>query len=359
MKKVLKTILIILAVIVVVAGAYFAYIMKSYYRLPDKQILDIDNPDTVNSDLVPAGKHLSLTDWNIGFAAYLQDYTFFLDGGKESRARSEEAVLSNMDDIVKVLQEQDSDFYFVQEADFDATRSYKVDERQIIRDNFKDMSYVFAQNYDSPYLFYPFTAPHGANKAGIITLSDYRIRDAMRRRLPIQTDVAKFLDLDRCFSVCRMLTTDGHSLVLINFHLSAYTTDKTIVTKQLNMIYKIMKEEYKQGNYVICGGDFNMDILGDSAGIFGVEGGENASWCQPIPEKDIPAHINLVKPYDENLKIPSCRNNDMPYTPGETFVCTVDGFLTTDNVHVTKVEVLDEEFKYSDHNPVHLEFWLK
>ena len=34
------------------------------------------------------------------------------------------------------------------------------------------------------------------------------------------------------------------------------------------------------------------------------------------------------------LQAPSCRNNDIGYIPNETFVCTVDGFLTTKNVRV-------------------------
>lgn len=359
MKKALKVILSIILAVAVIAGIYVAYAMLSYYRIADNQILDVDNPTGVSRDYVPAGHKYSLTSWNIGFAAYLQDYTFFMDGGKESRARSKEAVLDSMEHITDVLEKENSDFNFIQEVDFDATRSYKVDERQIIRDRFKDESYVFAQNYDSPYLFYPFTSPHGKNKAGLVTLSKYEIRDAMRRSLPIQTDVAKFLDLDRCFSLSRVVTSDRHSLVLINFHLSAYTTDTTIVFSQLNMLYKIMQEEYRRGNYVICGGDFNMDLLGDSASVFGVSGGRNASWCQPFPVDEMPPHIMLVAPYDRKDPYPSCRNNDMPYTPGKSFTCTVDGFLVTDNVKVNEVEVLRQDFMYSDHNPIHLEFELK
>lgn len=359
MKKVIKTLLIILLVVVLLAGAYFAYIMLSYHRIEDKQSLNVEESAATAEKLVPENEALSLTTWNIGFAAYLQDYTFFMDGGEESRARSKDAVIQNMNDIVDVLEQQNSDFYFIQEVDFDGTRSYKVDERKVIHEALDDKAYVFAQNYDSPYLMYPFTSPHGANKSGIVTLSGYGIDNSIRRSLPIQTDVAKFLDLDRCFSVSEVKTSEGHSLFLVNFHLSAYTTDPTIVTQQLGMLYDIMETEYEKGNYVICGGDFNMDLLGDSAGIFGVEGGENASWCQPFPVEDIPEHISLVAAFDENNKVASCRNNDMPYEPGKTFTCTVDGFLVTENVEVDKAEVVDQEFMHSDHNPVHLEFKLK
>ena len=358
MKKFLKILLIILIAIVLIAGIYVAYVMLSFDRIADNTELDVDNA-CVTNDPAAVGQEYKLTSWNIGFAAYLQDYTFFMDGGTESRARSKEAVLENMDNITAELGNLASDFMFVQEADFDATRSYHVDEREILRDYFMQYSYVFAQNYDSPYLFYPFSNPHGANKAGLVTLTSYNITEAVRRSLPIQDSFAKVLDLDRCYSVVKMPTDSGKELVLINLHLSAYTTDPTICEQQINMIFDTIQEEYAKGNYVICGGDFNMDILGDSAGTFGVPMNDNASWCQPFPENEVPEHVSLIKPFDPEKKNPSCRNNDMPYTPGETFVCTIDGFLVTDNVEVISAEAVDEQFKYSDHNPVSLKFRLK
>ena len=71
-------------------------------------------------------------------------------------------------------------------------------------------------------------------------------------------------------------------LVLYNFHLSAYTTDPTIANQQLEVLYEDMAAEYAAGNYVICGGDFNKDLLGDSGKIFGVSG-KDYSWAQPLP----------------------------------------------------------------------------
>ncbi len=348
---------VLIAIILVVVG-YIAYVFIAYDRLEDNLALEIQNAEEAKS-AVSTYQRLELTSWNIGFAAYLQDYTFFMDGGEESRARSEEAVLNSMEYINKRLRHEASDFYNIQEVDFDSTRSYKVDERELIRDEFAEFSYVFAQNYDSPYLFYPFNSPHGANKAGLITLSQTKMTDSLRRSLPIQTDFAKVLDLDRCYSVSRMPTDNGKELVLINLHLSAYTTDPSIVKRQVKMVYDTMLEEYNKGNYVVASGDFNMDLLGDSAGIFGVPLDAFSSWCNPYPVEDIPEHIRLVAPFDENKKYASCRNNNMPYTPGKTFTCTVDGFLVTDNVTVITSEVLNEQFQYSDHNPVQLQFMIK
>ncbi|MBR5739974.1 MAG: hydrolase, partial [Firmicutes bacterium] len=195
----------------------------------------------------------------------------------------------------------------------------------------------------------------GSSHAGVMTFSLVDIRSSLRRSLPIQTGLAKFLDLDRCFTVNRMQTTNGKELVLINLHLSAYTTDDTIVTQQVQMLMDTMQEEYAKGNYVIAGGDFNMDLLGNSSEIFGVSG-EDYSWAQPFPERLIPDGITLYAPLDETNPVPSCRNADSPWDPETNFQLTIDGFLITDNIRVDTVEVVDTQFAYSDHNPVHLRF---
>ena len=359
MKKAIKIILIILIAAVLVVGAYVAYVFISYHRIEDNQPASVDNSKAASESL-KTGENLTITTWNIGFGAYVQDYSFFMDGGEESRARSEELLLKNLDDINATIGKYDSDLYILQEVDIGGTRTWHVDESKIIRENFADMSYSFAQNYDSPYLFYPITSPHGANKSGIVTLSRAKITDSLRRSFPVQDGFKKILDLDRCFNVTRIPADNGRELVLINAHLSAYTTDPTVNVRQLDMIYSTMQEEYEAGNYVICGGDFNKDLLGDSSKMFeGVALSAEENWCTPFPVEDIPDGISLVAAYDKTGKVPSCRNADIGYEKGKTFVCTVDGFLVTDNVKVNRAMVQNEEFMCSDHNPVTMNFTLR
>lgn len=358
MKKLIKILLSIVLAIVVVAGIYVAYVFISYHRIEDNKKLTVENaPRAIEK--VETGREHNITSWNIGFAAYLRDYSFFMDSGKESRARSEEAVLDSMKHIGDQLHDLNSDFYYVQEVDFDSTRAYHVDERELVKKALEGKSCVFAQNYDSPYLFWPLTSPHGANKSGIITMTDYKMTNSIRRSLPIQTNVAKVLDLDRCYSVTRVPTDNGKELVLINFHLSAYTTDPTIGNQQLQMIYKTVEEEYNKGNYVICGGDFNKDLLGNCTELFGVKTEQSESWCKPFPKEDLPAFMKLVAPFDENNPVATCRSAGEPYELGKTVRYTLDGFMVTDNVEVREIHAVDADFDYSDHNPVNMTFKLK
>lgn len=150
---------------------------------------------------------------------------------------------------------------------------------------------------------------------------------------------------------------NGRTLCLYNIHLSAYTSDGSIATEQFELLLADMAAEYAAGNYIIAGGDFNKDLLGDSAEIFGVSG-EDYTWAQPLPVNLIPDGLALVDSVDPDNPVPSCRNADRPYHPGESFVLTVDGFIVSDNVSVLSAQVVDDGFAFSDHNPVTMEFIL-
>lgn len=353
-KRFFKILLAAILAILVILLAYVAYVFIAYYRVEDNLDLEVDQK---SREAVNVEETLSVLSYNIGFGAYSDDYSFFMDGGKESRARSPEVVYDNVGGALKIIREKNPDFAFIQEVDLDGTRSHHIDQTALVREAFPEYSSVFAQNYDSPYLFWPLNEPHGANQAGTMTLSSCKIDSSLRRSLPIEEDFMKLVDLDRCYAINRIPTNDGRELILINFHLSAYTSDGKIAEDQLEMLFSDMQKELDQGNYVIAGGDFNKDILGNSDEIFGIPFGD-ATWAQPIPPELIPKDFEIVAPLDKEHPVASCRNADRPYGPDD-FTLTVDGFIISNNVEVVSSEVIDAGFKYSDHNPVRMEFKLK
>ena len=349
---------IVIAAIVVIALAYVAYVFISFHRLEDHLV--IVPYGTTETQSLAAGKEMTITSYNIGFGAYSDDYTFFMDGGKESWAFSKEAVYENIDGAMGVIEEQKPDIALFQEVDFDGTRSYHVDEVALVQEDMWELGQyaaLFAQNYDSPFLMYPITQPHGANKAGIMTFSKAEMFDGIRRSLPIEEGLSKVLDLDRCYSKVRVQVDNGKQLVIYNMHLSAYTSKAETAEIQLSMVIQDMQEEYDQGNYCIAGGDFNRDLLGNSPEIFHTAKLED-NWAQPVNMSLFTDDITLVAPFQEADMIASCRNPNKPYEEGD-FVVTVDGFIVSANVEVTYANVIDAGFKYSDHNPVIMRFILK
>ncbi len=362
-KKILKIVLCVFLALVLVVGGYLAYVFIDFHRLPDHQELPVARVGRTKPEAPKVGEPYRITSYNVGFGAYSADYGFFMDGGTESRAFSQDAVIENLLGAFDTIAEIKPDLMLFQEIDTDGTRSYHINEYTFAVAQLgaayqaNNLYYDFAQNYDSPYLMYPFSSPHGANKAGILTFSSFPIDSALRRSLPIESGVTKLLDLDRCYSVSRIPVGGERELVLYNLHLSAYTSDGTIATKQLRMLLDDMQSEYEAGNWCIAGGDFNKDLLGNSADYFGASDKEY-TWAQPIPPETFEGvEIQLIAPLDEANPVPSCRNADGPYHAGQ-YVLTVDGFLVSPNVSVSGAEVIGTGFRYSDHNPVCMDFIL-
>ncbi|MBP5177292.1 MAG: endonuclease/exonuclease/phosphatase family protein [Clostridia bacterium] len=355
LKITLKVVAIVLAAVVLVVGGYVAYAFIAYHRLGNMTLTDEGDAKFAAAS---AGVGYKMVSYNVGFGAYEDDYGFFMDGGTQSWAWSKERLDKNLNAIVDLLKAENADFYHLQEVDADATRTYPVDERAYFIDGLKDMSYVYAPNFDSPFLFYPFTQPHGASKSGIMTFSSFAVNGGERIELPVESGVIKIVDLDRCYSKSYVSVEGGKPLVLYNFHLSAYTSDGKIAEQQLKVILSDMKTEYENGNYCVAGGDFNKDLLGDSSAYFG-KSDKEYNWAQAIPDGTFEAYdMTLTAPLDIENPVPSSRNADSAYHKGQ-FVVTIDGFVTSKNVEVVSSAVIDTGFKYSDHNPVTMTFRLK
>ena len=382
-QRLFKAVAVILGTLILVFAAYAAYVFMSYHRIEDKQELTVMNKNEVTTDSTTSGTTASVTSsttadatngtinnaanaaqtdteysiitYNIGFGAYTPDFSFFMDGGKSSWAHSKESVIETTNGCVKTLQDLDPDISLIEEIDLNSTRSYHVKELDYFARDLSYENYVFAVNYDSVFLFYPLTQPHGKSLAGIGTFSKFPITSAVRRSFPISEGFSKIIDLDRCYSVARIPVENGRELVVYAVHMSAYGNSEEVREGQKEMLLRDMKEEADKGNYVICGGDFNHDLIADDS-LTEVE-----SWAYPFPRSYIPEgmHIcldNLTNEEKASLA-PTCRSAETEMKPGmETYV--LDGFIVSDNVKQVSYETIDTGFAYSDHNPVRLVFEL-
>ena len=354
LKRVLKISLCILLSLVLIVVSYLGYVIFSYKRIADNQTLT-PSKNGSNTALSLNTSYTAVIQ-NLGFGAYTQDFTFFMDGGTQSWANSKESVIECINKGADTVAKYNPDFIMFQEIDFDSIRSYRTNQREMLQNRFKNHCSVFAVNYDSAFLAYPFTQPHGASNSGLLTLSKFNIESAKRRSLPISKGFGKFLDLDRCYSVSRIPVENGKELLLYNVHLSAYGSSDEIRTAQMTMLFNDIKSEYEKGNYIVCGGDYNHDFTGDSTQK--LNGGQEVEfgWAKPFPQELLPECITRCIDYDE--LVPTCRNCDIPYKKGNlTFI--VDGFLVSKNVEAVTVRNIETEFVFSDHNPVVLEFKLK
>ena len=355
-KTVAKTVICIIAVLLITVISYLLYVVLEYDRIEDGLALQVETPA---EQRVQTGKSYSAITYNVGFGAYSPEFSFFLDTGttadgievvgKSAKAASQKEVQKNTEGAISVIQTHSPDFVLLQEVDEKSNRSRFVNQREA----FKSEGYgsVFAVNFHSAYLLYPFNDPIGKSLSGIMTLSRFKIDGAKRISLPLSTDFSKFFDLDRCITVNR-LPVEGtdKQLVLINVHLSAYDTGGIIRKQQTELFFNLLNTEANNGNYVLAGGDFNQ-LLYDVH--FPTTQPYN-TWAFPFPTSELPAGFSVYSDADT----PTCRNANMPYVKGESYTCIIDGFIASENVVVSQAKVVLEEFEYSDHNPVKITFSL-
>lgn len=364
-KKIFKITGGILGALLLIVAAYVLYVVLSYERLADHLVLSPDaawNAQEENRTIASeSDREFCIITANIGFGAYDQEFDFFMDGGTMSWAKSGERVEENVCGISEAIAAYDPDFLFLQEVDVDGTRSHHVDEYELVRQEFPSFETLYAQNYDSAFLFWPLYQPHGRNRAGIVTLSLYEITSAERRSLPISDSFSKFLDLDRCYSISRIPCENGRELVLFNVHLSAYGVDESIQRAQREMLYADMEAEYEKGNYVIAGGDFNHDMTGDSGVRYGNLVQEAESWAKPFDFDSVPEGFavgaKVLADAGQFDLAATCRDAGRAYD-GTNDRWVLDAFIYSDNVEVLEYETIDLDFAYSDHNPVRMVFLL-
>lgn len=374
-KKIIKIVCIALACTValfaLVVGIYVAYVALQYYRIDDNQTLEIEN---ARADKVCRNQTYSLLSYNLGFGAYSPEYSFFMDTGEMNdgtkvagiyaKGMNKADVEKNVSGQLAVSKAQNADFYFFQEVDVKAHRSYKINMYERAKAEFAEYSAVYAENFHTANLLYPFNDPIGKTNAGILTLSRYSTERAVRRSFPITDNfIDKLFDLDRCFAV-HYLPVDGSEkqLVLINVHMSAYDEGGTIRAKQLEMLNGVLEEERAKGNYVIAGGDFNHCLIADY-----FESKEEALQYFKSEQKTPDWVKNSVLTQAEiadgfiisaSLNAATCRGADIPYEAGVNYSTVIDGFLVSDNVTVIGEQTVDTQYAFSDHNPVLLQFML-
>lgn len=361
-KRILKVALILAIIIILILAVYVLYVVLTFSRIDDNLELEIGNNQV---DQLELDKEYKVTTYNVGFGAYQQDYSFFMDSGvmktgeevtgTYGKGKSEEDVMNNITTSIDIAKSNDSDFYLFQEVDRDSDRAFHINQVELVKNNFDEYANIYGQNFHSAFLALPLTDMHGAADAGIMTLSKYKMDGAVRKQYAIPEGFpAKYMDLDRCFTVTRYNLENGKQFVLINSHLSAYDEGGVTRKKQIEELNEVLKEEYEAGNYVIVGGDYNHDIA-YSVDTFPSEQ-KKPTWIFALEDKDLTDGYNIV--IAENSKeVATCRAAEIPYVKGVNHVDILDGFIISDNISAT-AENIETEYISSDHNPVILTFKL-
>lgn len=314
-------------------------------------------PKPIETTSTPSGeKTLSVEDslriltCNTGYGGLDASEDFFMDGGSRVQPDNQKQVEKNLHGIEKFLSASDADVYFLQEVDLDSKRSFHINQQDFYEEAL-GMDSAFGQNFLCDFVPYPLP-PIGKVGSGILTLTGLQTSSSSRISLPESFSwPVKTCNLKRCMLETRVpLEGTDAELVLLNFHLEAYDSGEGKIA-QSKMLAEKLEEEYAAGNYVIAGGDFNQTFP-DMEASYPLIDTEN--WAPGTLEKDsLPEHFSFA--VDDSY--PTCRLLNQPYTGSydTSQVYVIDGFIVSDNLEVSEIKVLNEDFQYTDHQPVQLE----
>lgn len=346
LKNMFKFIFSILFIIFIMFISFLAYMMINEYKPKDIEIVEIMNKNQYVKDL-ELNENYKIMTYNIGYGGLDANHDFFMDGGIGVRVENEKIILNNIVGDLQLIKEENPDILLIQEMDENSKRSYYINQILEFNDFLKNNS-VFAYNFLTKFVPIPINSPLGKISSGLYTNSKFNIESSIRIQQPVFFNrIVRLFNLKRAILETRYKIKDSNKeLVVFNLHIDAYV-DNEAKKAQTKQIVDLLEKEYENGNYVIAGGDFNRIII----------------------ESKYNNRDDLDKLYlnTDNFKIyadknqPTARKANEKYDKNSINLKTmiIDGFIISNNVEVNYVETINNEFEYSDHNPVILEFLLK
>ncbi len=292
---------------------------EEYAKIIIKESISDEKKDSV----------FSIMTYNIG---YLSGMTNNLPVAKPKSLFDE-----NLNKVRVETKKINPDIIAFQEIDFDASRSYHINQE----DEIANLGYKYIArtiNWDERYLPFPYWPIHlqfGKVISGQSVISKYALKDQERIVLQRVANSPFYRDafyLERLAQVVKV-TVNKTEIVVINVHLEAF--DKPTRVKQFNEVVAIFNK-YKNQYPTILLGDFNSRARDKTAAIQKIF---------KMPNVGV-ADFNIDR-------IENTFNSKNPFERIDYI------FYTKNAIEYVSGKVLNEFGEASDHLPVYMNFKLK
>ena len=325
MKNIIKPILRLF--VLVIAAFIIFFFWASSPTIAEKEyaeLIENESPVAVINDSI-----YSIVTYNVG---YLSGMTNNLPIAKPRKLFD-----GNQKKVETEFKKVNPDIIAFQEIDYEASRSYKVDQEKA----FMNLGYNYAArgvNWDERYVPFPYWPPSmhfGKVISGQSIISKYKLKEYERivlERVPDNPFYRDALYLERLAQVVKVVL-EGKEVVLINVHLEAF--DKPTRVRQFEYVLELFNQ-YKDKYPTILLGDFNSRARDESAAvqkIFKMNGVGNAAFKAVNPSNT----FNSKNPFERIDYI----------------------FYTENSIEYVSGKVLNDFEQASDHLPVEMQFRLK
>lgn len=325
MKRFLKYFFNFLLLFVIAFVIFFFWASSSTLEEEDySKLTTLENAVLPKKDSI-----FSIVTYNIG---YLSGMTNNLPV-----AKSKELFDENLQKVLRETKKINPDIISFQEIDYDASRSYHVNQEEEIA----DLGYAFRAktvNWDERYLpfpYWPISTHFGKVVSGQSIISKYPLKEQERIVLPRVANAPFYRNafyLERLAQVVKVVL-NGKDVILINIHLEAF--EKETRVQQFQEVLKIFNQ-YSNKYPTILLGDFNSRARDENAivqQIFAMKDIGNAAFNMNNPGNT----FNTKNPYERIDYI----------------------FYTKNSIEYISGKVLNEFEQASDHLPVEMKFKLK
>jgi len=250
---------------------------------------------------------IKVMSWNLGSGIYNDKYC------KNNKPKS---IKENIKGQLNIIEDNICDIYLFQEVSKFSINNNFVNQYKLLKNKLSNYASYFLNNKN---IFIE----------GKLTLTK---NDSNSRDIYIPYKSNKLKDnifVSNKHNIITRMKINNKELIIFNIHFAPYKRQNELRNKQLSYIVELANKEISNGNYVIIGGDFNMNI------------------------KDLKFdNLNVAlasKPTSRDLNEQYTINSKMNY---------YDGFIYSNNIKLINIDVI-YNFMYSDHCPIIVGFEIK
>lgn len=328
MKKLVRTIALLLVVLLVALGAFYFWAKEANWS-PDKHAA------LLHTEIISPMRDstFSLLTYNIG---YLSGMT-----NNEAVKRKQSLFDDNLQNAQNLIKHLQPNIVCLQEIDYESSRSYEVNQEEALAKT----AYTYtarAVNWDKKYVAFPYwpvSMHFGKIVSGQSVLSKYPIAyqeiDTLAKVATAPFFYNEFY-LERLAQIIKV-RINKREMIVINVHLEAFDKEtRRIHTEKVLELYK----KYSQDYPVILCGDFNSSP--DE-----IDGAIHLLLTAGVATADLPASAITTGQFDRTY------NSQHP-TERLDYI-----FYTSDKIDLLESRVIIEAGQISDHLPLWAQFRLK
>ena len=211
-----------------------------------------------NAPVLLPGQKVRILSWNVQYMAG-KNHCFFYEGGTDERPTPAE-ITATLADVARLIREEDPDIILLQEVDDGSRRTDYQDQSALLLALLPGRYVQQASAFYHKAAFVPDRHILGAVGMKLVTLSRYRIREAVRHQLPLmpKDPLTRQFYFKRAVLEARLPVAGGNDFVALNTHFDAWAAGTETPARQIAYAQRLLEQLDGRRCPWCLDGDFNL-----------------------------------------------------------------------------------------------------